>query len=268
MRYNNSVLVIEWDPFEIPEDNSVTPIESVPIQENIEKNPDIINCPSEAGHDNSPMEIVDVVFRKQSLKIETRNNDNSSAKTVSSTQNDVLVTQKEIELNQKMSEIIKNVVNCKAPAELTSKDNDNNLSLETNAIMKKPKNIFRPRKLKGIDANFDPIRHDEQYHNRKRLRKCFVKIQKLPRKFVGLAKTISKESVCDRAGNTWDIREKSMVNKKYYSVQKPINRHVESSVHDGKKSFLCNDCGKTFFLKHVLNVHIKSVHERKEALQM
>ena len=88
---NNSVLVIEWDPFEIPEDNSVTPIESVPIQENIEKNPDIINCPSEAGHDNSPMnnvtenmEIVHVVFRKQSLKIETRNNYNSAAKTVSS----------------------------------------------------------------------------------------------------------------------------------------------------------------------------------------
>jgi hypothetical protein len=116
------------DPFEIPEDNSENPIESVPIQENIEKNPDMINCPSEAGHNNSPMnnvtetpiesvpiqenieknpdiincpseadhnnspmnndtenmEIVHVVFRKQSLKIETRNNDNSSAKTVSS----------------------------------------------------------------------------------------------------------------------------------------------------------------------------------------
>ena len=109
------------DPLEIPEDNSVTPFEFVPH-----------------------IKVVDIVFKKESLQFETRNNDNSTAKSVSSTQNDVVVTQKETELNQKSSVIVKNMVNsqhqmnCKAPDELKKEDNLNNSTLETIAIKGKP----------------------------------------------------------------------------------------------------------------------------------
>ena len=69
-------------------------------------------------------------------------------------------------------------VNCKAPDEVKKEDNLNNSSLETIAIKGKPENIFRPRIIKAIGANFDSTRHvisDEQCHNGKKNRKCFCK---------------------------------------------------------------------------------------------
>ena len=74
---------------------------------------------------------------------------------------------------------------------------------------------------------------------------------------------MSKESVCDKTENTWNMREKSIVKEESYSLQKPINRHVES-FHKGKEPYKCNVCDAVFSEKQPMNRHIASVHKRKK----
>ena len=95
-------------------------------------------------------------------------------------------------------ENLKHQENCRIPDALVRSepkkvDNQNNSSLETNAIIRspesrEPENIFKSRTLKLIDKSYDSVTSDKQYHNGKKLQKCFVKIQKLPNTYNKLAK--------------------------------------------------------------------------------
>ena len=41
----------------------------------------------------------------------------------------------------------------------------------------------------------------------------------------------------------------------------------KKSIHEGKKSFKCNECGKAFSCKGNLNGHIEKVHEEKTTIK-
>jgi uncharacterized Zn-finger protein len=208
------------DPLEIPVDNSDTPFEFVPIQENVEKYPvknkgqtEGINDLNNGSHDgvNRNVDIADFVFEREPLQFEKGNNGKTE----------------------------------KAP--------------------------FCTKK--------------EVYHNEKKLQKCFVKIQKLPKTYYTLAKRMNRERDLNRhiksvheekksfkcnicATNFAAVHEGKKAFKcnncgAAFSQKGDMNRHIES-VHEGKKSFKCNVCDTAFFEKNKLNAHIKSVHKGKK----
>ena len=47
-------------------------------------------------------------------------------------------------------------------------------------------------------------------------------------------------------------------NKQKYTMEK---LQITASIHEGKKVFKCNICGKTYCKKQTVNEHIASVHE-------
>ena len=49
---------------------------------------------------------------------------------------------------------------------------------------------------------------------------------------------------------------------KLFQKKEHQNMHIES-IHEGKKPFKCNECGKAFSCKGNLNGHIEKVHEEK-----
>jgi len=51
--------------------------------------------------------------------------------------------------------------------------------------------------------------------------------------------------------------EKSLCNKAY------LAKHIDT-IHEGKKQFPCEICGKSFFLKTQLAQHIGEIHEGKK----
>ena len=58
----------------------------------------------------------------------------------------------------------------------------------------------------------------------------------------------------------------AMFVKKVFAYKEHLNGHIES-VHEGKKPFLCNDCGKVFTRKRNLIIHSESIHERKKQME-
>ena len=56
---------------------------------------------------------------------------------------------------------------------------------------------------------------------------------------------------CDEVGCT-----------KGFSTASELKKHIEC-VHEGIKNFICQDCGQEFYDKQRLNIHTKTVHERR-----
>ena len=241
---NDRISNTNRDPLEIHVSNSASPFEFVPIQEYV-KNP--VNDEGQTEginsvNDNSSfyqvpgnVSIANIVFEKELLQFEQRNTD-GAANAFSSTLKDVVVTQNKAISNKNFSENVKKGVenlkhqkNCRIPDALVRSepkkvDNPYNSSLETNAIIRspeslRPENIFKSRTLQLIDKSYNSVTSDKQYHDVKKLEKCFVKIQKLP--------------------NTYDTFEKRMNRERY------LNRHIKS-VREEKKSFKCNVCDIAF----------------------
>ena len=273
------------DPLEIHVINSVTPFELVPIQEYV-KNPvndegqteGINHLTEKSSLDQVPgnVRVANIVFKKELLQFEHRNN-GDTANAFSSTLKDVVVTQNKSILNENSSaNVNKGTENLKYQMNCTSSDalvvgNQHNSSLETNAIIRspehlKPENIFKPRTLQSIDKIYSSVTSDKQYHDGKNLQKCFVKIQKLPSTYDTFTKRMNRERDQNRHIKSVHEEKKSFKCNvcDYTCSQKHSLRRHTALVHERKKRFKCNGCDKAYYEKQDMKRHIESVHEGKK----
>ena len=167
------------DLLEIHVVNSATPYEFVPIQEYV-KNPvndggqtegiNHLNENSTCNQVPGNVSIANIVFEKELLQFEERNNDD--AVNVVVTQNKAISNKNFSENVKKGVENLKHQKNCRTPDALARSepkkvDNPYNSSLETNAIIRspeslRPENIFKSRTLQLIDKSYNSVTSDKQ----------------------------------------------------------------------------------------------------------
>ena len=205
------------------------------------------NCSTDQAPEIIKVENINI--EEEILPFEKRNNDNIS-KPYSSVQKDTVLTKNKAILNQKSSARVQKAVNC---IEVNKVGIHQNTSLETKAAttrpeLGKPENSFKPRISKAIDVNCDSAKHflsNAQSHNGINLRQCSLKIQKLPKAFDILAKTIKKGEVCNDNENSWQTKEHSKETEILYPYKDSENIHSEN-FNNKEKPHSCSFCDKKF----------------------
>ena len=261
------------DPLELPVDNSAAPFEFVPSQENVEKYPfkieaqteriDYLNNSSPHHRVTGHVEVVDFVFEQEPLKFEKK--DVNTAKAPFCVQKGVVITQDKAISNQNSSASVENLKSWMNRTVSDARVRTEELNkVEANTIITSPE----PPKVENMSKNYDSVRNvfDEQHHNGKKLRKCFVKIQKLPNTFDTLAKRMNRERDLNRHIKSVDEEKKSFkcnICAAGFATKSKLNGHTRS-VHEGKKPFQCNICDARFSKKTDMSRHIESVHEEKK----
>ena len=270
------------DPLETYKSKGVAPFEFVPIQETLEKNEvgakKIMDSSSE-NPANGHIKIEDFNYEDRSLQIGKGNNENMS-NTCAENKNNKSEAKNKTLTNLTMSTIVKKMEISKshehqsAPiaevkAESNIVDGHQNSNLEThtavtNAVLREPDNIIKPRILKETHDLSRNIPSDEQSYNGIQFRKCSVRIQKLPNLFGSLAKRMNKEKISNE--NTKKIgedREKSTFsdpdfcdfqsNEEIKINSSNVKNHKKTQI--GENPYSCKYCDKKFNESSKAKIH-------------